>query len=745
MTKSTARNIILFLLSLVIAFSTQISRLSFDYNFENLFSTENEDLTFYNDYRKIYGNDNDYILIAFQPQSGVFDSTFLTKFELLESNINVLHGVTSTISPLSLGYVYKTPMGYTPIKYLRIKNNEDLAEDSIRILRSPELLESLFNTDLTDIVLVIKHSPLDDAASKKLVNKIENAIARNGIGEYHLAGKAKAQTEFVTFIQQDFGTFLGIGTLLIIIVLWMMFRSVIIVFASLAITICVLIFTFGIMGVAGVPIDVMAALIPLLLIIVSISDLIHFLTKYKQEINEGREVSLALKNTWKDVGLATFLTSATTAIGFFTLLTAKSIPIGNMGLYTGIGVLAAFIFTILLLSSLLTIFPETIVATKDKEPIQLFSDQLLVQLFNKRLPVIGGFIMLALISLWGVSKIDINAKLIDDLPNGSKIKNSFIYFDNEIGGSKPWELSLKLADTSKNNFYSWEVLQQISLLEKYLIDEYGVIALQSPLTHVRLFNKALTGKYALPDSTVYGSWPNAWHIFGERNHEDQVLRLDGSAGRMTGFVKDFGSKLSIEKDEHLETFISEQLNVDLLNIRLTGTTYLIDRSHHIISINLLYGLLLAVVAVALIAGMVFRNVWLVAVTLICNMLPVLLIGGTLGFFGISLSLANSIIFVVSFGIAVDDTLHFVSRYRMELKKNVTHKTAIIQAMHTTGKAIISTTLVLMAGFFLLLFSAFNTTFSIGLLISLTLLYALLVDLILLPVLLSIPYSVNSKD
>ena len=168
--------------------------------------------------------------------------------------------------------------------------------------------------------------------------------------------------------------------------------------------------------------------------------------------------------------------------------------------------------------------------------------------------------------------------------------------------------------------------------------------------------------------------------------------------------------------------------------KVTGTAHLIDVNNDMLSINMIKGLGIAFIIIALIVGIMYRSVTMVLISLVPNMLPLILISAIMGFCGIYLKVSTSIIFTIAFGIAVDDTIHFLSKFRIQLAKGRTWQYALKRTYLSTGKAIVVTTLILCAGFITLVFSDFLGTFYIGLLISLTLAFAVLSDLFLLPVL-----------
>jgi hypothetical protein len=215
-------------------------------------------------------------------------------------------------------------------------------------------------------------------------------------------------------------------------------------------------------------------------------------------------------------------------------------------------------------------------------------------------------------------------------------------------------------------------------------------------------------------------------------------------GRITGRMNDIGSKVSLEKNEAFYTFVAHHIDTSAINIRITGTSLLIDKSNQYLSRNMLEGLLIAFFVVAVITALLFYSIRMIVIVLIPNIIPLLMIAAFMGFAGITLKLSTAIIFTIAFGIAVDDTIHFISKLRLELSKGTPIIFAIRRTYITTGKAIIITTLILVGGFISLLLSSFGGTFYMGVLVGLTLLLAVIIDLTLLPALLILFYKKNIK-
>ena len=178
----------------------------------------------------------------------------------------------------------------------------------------------------------------------------------------------------------------------------------------------------------------------------------------------------------------------------------------------------------------------------------------------------------------------------------------------------------------------------------------------------------------------------------------------------------------------------DKRNFSSINIRVTGSAYLLDKNIRYLSNSLIYGLLLSIGVVSVIMGFVFKSIRMVIISIIPNTIPLIFIAAVMGYLGIEVKTSTSIIFTIAFGIAVDDTIHLLGKFKFELMKGKSVRDALKHSFVVTGKAMILTTLVLCSGFLLLLFSTFMGTFNMGLLLSMTLFIALILDLTLLPLL-----------
>ncbi|MEL7146792.1 MAG: MMPL family transporter, partial [Bacteroidota bacterium] len=491
--------------------------------------------------------------------------------------------------------------------------------------------------------------------------------------------------------------------------------------------------TLGIMALLGYSLNILTVLIPTIISFVAISDVIHFYSKFRICIEDGMEKSGALIKTVKEIGLATFLTSVTTAIGFISLLSIKVAPVKLLGVFTALGVLLAFIFTFILLPY----FSDALVHQKAGSTKKWQS--LAMRCFNisRQYPraIILAATLLILAGVYGLYQVRIDAYLLDDLPKDSPSREAFAYVDDQYGGTKPWNLYGVTKDSS--SIITPENLQEMKLIQDYLTESYGLHQINSPVTAMKVLNVSFRGGnrkyYEMPsDSSTLSELIRYNKKLLARNI---IIQQDSGQAfaSISGFIPEWGSLRTMEKDQDLEEYLKEHTS-GAIKYHITGTTALIDKSHEYLSENLFMGLLFAFCAVAVISVLLFRSVTMLLITLLPNVVPVLLTAAVIGFFNIPIKLTTSIIFAISFGIAVDDTIHFISRFRLEMQRHDT-ETAVKNTFRTAGMALIQTTFLLTIGFGVFCFSSFGATFYTGLFIVLTLLFALLTDLFLLPVLL----------
>ncbi len=747
MYQNLAKVVLLILVVISIFAGWSASRIGFDYDFEKFFPVGDADLEYYLNYRQQFENDNDYLLIGLTRQQGIFHLDFLRDVDTLTRAIQKLPQVESVTSPTNLKEALYSPLGWLPVSVLHLDSAERIAQDSARLFEQQKYLGAYFTPDGQSLAIIIKHRQnIKKAAADSLLSSINQLVLDGDFKEVHLAGKARAQPVYLQKIEREMVVFLSASLVLVILFLAIIYRAVWAVVIPLAVVALSGIWILGLMQALDKPLDIMMVLLPTIIFVVGMSDVVHILTRYIEELRQGRAKMKALTTSFKEVGLATFLTSLTTGVGFLTLMTSGIRPIKDFGLYTAIGVLIAYVLAFSLLPAVLVFMKKPQIAQNIRQRRRWHSIMGSCMMWSLRNPAKVLFTILAIIGLsyWGIQSLKTNTYLIDDLPKADPLRADFIYFDEQFGGSRPFEMAVLVRDSTAS-VWDHQVLAEMAKVEAYLQDTYKTSTLLSPLSIVRQTWQGLNGgsmEYA-------GKLPNASQLASMKRHLNKITKLsqvnnlvsaDQMTTRLSGRMADIGSHISLQKNQALSEFIDQNINKDLVEFRVTGTSLLIDKNTEYLVDNMIYGLAIAFAVVALIAGLMFRSLRMILITLIPNVIPLLMVAGIMGHLDITLKLTTSVVFTVAFGIAVDDTIHFISKFKLEMDKGRSLLYGLKRTYFSTGKAIVITTLILISGFLTLLLSSFGGTFYIGLFVGLTLLFALLIDLTLLPLLILMFYK-----
>ncbi len=417
------------------------------------------------------------------------------------------------------------------------------------------------------------------------------------------------------------------------------------------------------------------------------------------------------------------------------------------GLIIGIGVLLAFFLSILILPILFYYFPSPKLVLKKEQSIWF---RVLPRLYdwllaNKRVVWIisGVFILL---SVYGMTLLKADNLIMDDIKPSDPVKQDFGYFDKHYGGYRPFELAVTLKGSSKN-VWDLDVLKEIDQVEHYLQDTFGLELKTSLVQSVKVLNRSSHSGdpmyFKLPKKSKY---IKRYRRFLKIADQGKFLKLfvdsTEKVTRIQGTIPDRGNNYVKAKTDRFLEFVRRS-DFEHINVRVTGSAYLLDKNIRYLSNSLIYGLLLSIGVVSVIMGLVFRSIRMVIISLVPNTIPLVFIAAVMGYMGVELKVSTSIIFTIAFGIAVDDTIHLLGKFKFELLKGKSVQDAVRHAFVVTGKAMILTTLVLCSGFLLLLFSTFLGTYYMGLLLGMTLFIAMILDLTLLPLLILTFY--RSKD
>ena len=734
--------IMLGLVILITAISLlELKKIRFDYDFESFFPVDDPDLDTYKNFRQTFEYDNEFILIGIENKKGIFQQDFLEKIETLSDSLKKTVDITSVTSPTTLQNTSVTPLGPIQFPYLHVDDPSRYASDSAIIFRSEELMGSFFAKDGKSVSIFLKTTQgISKAKSDRLLATLDRLVNAGHFDKVYSASKAQGQKTYLDRLSGEFRIFFIASFLLVVLFLYISFRSFWGVWVPILVVIISIVWTLALMTACGKALDIMTVLLPTMMFVVGMSDVVHIVTKYLEELREGAMSRFdALLKTIKDVGFATFITLITTSLGFLSLLNSHIIPIRDFGFFTSLGVFIGFILAFTIVPVTLNVIPQPNLKL-ESESSQFWNSRLLKLLswiFKNTKAIWVGTILLTVLSFWGISKISLNNYLIEGLTRHDQLREDFMFFEKNFSGVRPFEIVFTPSDTT-HSVLGVNELRAMDTLEKYLHKNYGVGFILSPLSFVKGVNKAENNGnpdyFILPkDSSGITALTDELSQFKKHKEVRLFVTKDGKQGRITGKMHDLGSKVIREKDAALENFLATT-PMKPLKVKVTGAAVMLDKNNSYVISNTMQGLLLSIFVVGLIIAIIHKSWRMAIIAIVPNLLPIIFIGGLMGVLGIELKSSTAIIFSIAFGIATDDTVHFLGRLKLEKRKGKHILYALKRTYISTGKAVVVTSLILSAGFMTLIASGFESTFLFGLLVSITLLIAVLTDLLLFPLL-----------
>ena len=733
--------VLIFVIVFSIICAFKIQNLKFDYDFEAFFPNEDNELEVYETHRNRFEWDNEFVLLGLENKKGIFKKDFLQKVEALSIELKNLPYTDRVISPTNIKNISLS--GFAPVqkRLLHIEDESLYKDDSINIYNTPELIGSFFPKDAKSISIFIKTKEgLSKIKSDSLARNIEKAFTKYNFDEIHFVGRIVAQDVYLKNLEREFVYFLSISFVLVILFLWLSFRSIYGIVVPLTIVIISIFWTLGIMAMLHKSLDIMTVMLPTMIFIAGMSDVVHFFSKYFEELAKGTEKQKIYPLILKEVGFPTFLTLITTVVGFLSLLFSSIKPIKDFGIYTSVGIIIAFCLTYTLLPALLYFFtPKKLVSvhTHDNKTYNVMRSILFWIFRNQKTIVVTSCVLVAL-SIIGVYNIKVNNILLEDLSDNVKIKQDFKFFDKHYSGVRPLEFAVEIKNKNKT-VWDYDIMKQLNSIDEFLIKEYHAGFMYSPAMLTKNINKALndqtSGEGKFPNQEDYEAVKK--QLIENKKNKDikRIITIDGRYARINGKINDVGSIVVNEQNKRFKAFVQKNINSNDIEIKITGAAHLVDRNNEYMVSNMTQGFLFSIIVIAFLTYFLHRSWRMVLVFILPNFIPLLIIAGIMGFAGIELKAATSLVFSIAFGVATDDTIHFISRLKIELGYGKSLVYAFKRTYFETGKPIILTTFILMGGFISLMVSDFQSTFYFGFLICITIIIAVIADLFLLPVLL----------
>ncbi|MBU2514695.1 MMPL family transporter [bacterium] len=548
---------------------------------------------------------------------------------------------------------------------------------------------------------------------------------------------------------------------LIIVVLWILFRSFSAVLWPIIIVVFSIIWVMGTIGWSGLAMTEMYNVIVFLVLAVGVGDAIHILSGYLFYRNKKRTHREAIQAVYKKSGLACFLTSITTSLGLLSMIFIPIVPLQRFAVFAAIGVMYAFVITIFILPLMLDIWSPVskkkalkISSAEGKEHlIQLFIRRFEKIIFLAPWKIILLFSVASVILVIGSLKIRVESNSIENLKDSVPLKDAYKLVDKYMGGTGNLEV---LVDSGQvDGFKDPALLQAVDDLQSYVESNFPDIVIKTlSLSNVtkdsfKALNEGRQEKYIIPEDPRLLA--QTLFLFESANSKDrrQLVSDDYRLVRIGINSKNIGSIKGLELMNAVDSYINQHLkplknSYPNLKVTTTGQLPLQLKLMDYISWSQVRSFAVALGAISVILLVVLGSLKIGFIAIIPNLLPIVTAFGVMGYFDMALDVHTLLVVPIIIGIAVDDTIHFLTHFRLEMQSSNDVKQSIIHAYREAGQAIIFTSLVLSIGFLVFLFSS-NKGFSyFGILSAVSIITATLADLILLPALLYVTNQNRSQ-
>ncbi len=743
------------ILMLVLLFAATIfmgwvgSGVKVGYNFSRILPTTDTTQIEYDWFRENFGQAGNTVVLAAE-NVDVFQPENFQKWKLLERNLDTIKGVSNILSPVS---AYELRRNDSLQKLEVVPFSKNYSEENVAELG--ELYENLpFYKDLlyskdgrSPLMLVsIKNEQLYDENIVRIVEGIKVIIAdfeaESGY-TVHASGLPYIRMANIKKVSREVFTTVGYALLVTFVLMLFFMRSFKATFITMLTVILGVVWTFGLINGFGFPISMLSSLIPSLIIVIGVPNCIFLINKYHNEYKDHQNQILAIQRVIKKIGSATFLTNLTTALGFAALMFADSELLQEFGAVASVNILIVFLISIILIPIYYSYSnnpkPRHYLHL-DKTWLQGFIDFLEKTVVVRRKWVylfLGIFIVLG---FYGASLMKTTGNLTEEYKDNDPLLLDLKYLEANFGGSVPLEILINTNREGGANKISF--IKKLDDLQRELDSLPHLSRSLSVADGLKFANQ---GYYrGNPDFYKVPSRQEANFVLsylpkGENGKLDMVEGLTDSTGqwgRITVQKEDLPNEQSEVLHAQVRSKIEKIFDPERYDYILTGASVVFLKGTDYLLKNLLVSLLIAIGVIAIIMALLFRSVWMVLLSLVPNLFPLLMTAGIMGYFGVPLKPSTLLVFSIAFGISVDDTIHYLAKYRQELRSNGWNIVpAVLASLRETGVSMFYTSVVLFFGFSVFATSSFGGIVSLGILISITLIIAMLANLIVLPTLL----------
>ncbi len=737
-----------------VMFATQLKHLEFEGSYRIWFDKDSSILKNYDNFRAVFGND-DGVSIIFKDENGVFNKKALHVIERITKKLWETKDIARVDSLVNYQYVHadsEYPDDVVVEDFIEdvdALTPEQLKQKSQEILSEDMILGRVISKDLKTTMIMARMTPKagdDPFVSARLKKAVEDIVAAESDSGYkfHLVGGPILNMSFINLGQHDSATFTPLVLLIAMILLLVIFRRPSAMFLSISVVIFTFLIVLAIQVLLGYRMNNFTANMPVFIVAIGIADAMHLFWIYTLGRKKGMGNHEAIHYSVHKNLLPIFLTSLTTAVGFASLGISHVIPIRTLGIATANAALLAFVLTILFVPAMLAIVnPKVKVKESEDEDVK---KSILAHKFSHFI-VTHDTKILIISSLFfiivgaGLLHVKVDSNTVRYFSENVPFRKTVEFMQKNISGPMSYEIVVD--SKAKDGIKEPKFMKTVERFYKEFHDKYPDMRHISSLTDVvKKFNKVLNNSNTIPDDKnliaqyllLYSlSLPQGMEINDKMDVNERLLRVSAAM-----------NIVDTSKDLEMINWVESWWDKTPYSAKINGQTVMFAHMQHDVTATLINSIVLAIVAVSIMMLFIFRNLRMIPLFIIPNVLPIILVVGVMGWLGLTIDIGVAISGAIIIGVAVDDTIHFLVKYREARARGERVEEALEYVMHYAGSAIIFTTLVLSSAFMIFIFSEFLPNVNFGIVTSIALIIAVLVDLFMLPAVLS-KFDNNDKS
>ena len=715
--------------------------LEFDFSPRALFLNHDAELAYIEEFRERFGaEDATFLVVLYAEDDGLWTPEGLELLSALTDRVGQVEHIASSQSLTSVSLPLREDGGVNQRLLIEDIPSEPAEMQAIRTLAldSPLLAGQLVSRsgDTAVVVARFEEGFEGEMLRRPAIDEVD-AIVQELVSEpfqCHAIGLPQVQREYALILPRDLMRNSALAVVLISIFLWVLFRNFsAIVVPNIAVGMA-LVWTLAAMVLAGQPVDMVNSVITSLVLVIGVSEAVHLIARYRELLAEGRPPKEALQQGISRVALACLLTATTSAVGFASLCTASISVVRVLGVFAASGIMFAFVTAIILVPACYSFLPPPTPKKgaagrgasgrwTDWVGRYVTSDR------GRRVTWIVSLIVTG-VAIVGITRLDANNYLLEEMWPSNRVSVSNRFVEEHFGGVLPVEIEISVPEG--HSVLEPEILQGIHALQTFMEEDPYVgrgLSLADLVIEAHLL---ATGDRELPTKQAQAVQELFFFEMGdEDNLVEQYTDVDRRHARLSTFALDWGSDHFFDWLDELEA-LSEESFPEWAEVHPTGAIFIANRALDNIVSDTFRSLATAFVIICILMILLFRSIRVGMLSMIPNMLPLIITLGVMGFMGITIRTSMVLVFALSLGVAVDDTIHIFARYRQELEVDGDIQAALRRAVSTTGQALVYASTLLVAGFGIFLTSSFYGLFQFGFLGAVTLTTALLADLFLTP-------------